>query len=189
MSVIFITGAFILAVIVTAVLVLVDPLYEHPTPAALTEKRDTPTAMPMFTAVPITPTPVAYENCPAFDGLYAYSDPVTLHPDLVEDTIRLVREAMMDSWVVAELGIRGKGEPLEVSVDNEGVGDGMHAPRYELPDGRQLYYNIHLWGWAEFADDFQVDFHVWVKPAPASSGKLECEVEGVGIKHGSFVPI
>ncbi len=145
-----------------------------------------------------TPTKVRYETCPAFDPdekegvpvMYPPSlgtgDDVTLHPDLVEDTIEAIKRELEDPRVIERLEIEEAGEALAVTVTDTGPGDRVTGPRHKLEDGRELYRNIHLWGWATFEDGSEVNFHVWAHPAPSGH---ECEIQGVAIQSSSFLVI
>ena len=136
-----------------------------------------------------TVEPVKYGNCPAFedvdDDIPDMEDDVTLHTDLVEDTIEAIKRELGYTHTIKDLEIEGAGEAIEVSVTDFGIGDRMTGPRYELGDGRELYWNIHLWGSATFSDGSDVGFQLWAKPVPAGS---DCEIQSVSIQPLGFVP-
>lgn len=184
-----------------------------PTTMSTTKPTTTSTAAPTQTAsASPTPTPVVekdeegdmidakamYETCPSFDpeekkGVPRWNPPmpgrgddVTLHPDLVEDTIEAIKMELKDPYTIERLQIEEAGEAIAVTVTDTGPGDRWTLPRHKLPDGRELYRNIHLWGWAAFEDGSEISFHVWAGPAPSG---LECKIEGVAIQPSWFVPI
>ena len=142
--------------------------------------------------------PGVYENCPAFDpdekedvprmlpAMPGRGDDVTLHPDLVEDTIEAIKRELKDPYTIERLEIEEAGEAIAVTVTDTGPGDRWTGPRHKLGDGRELYSNIHLWGWATFEDGSEISFHVWAGPAPS---RLGCEIQGVAIQPSWFVPI
>ncbi len=142
--------------------------------------------------------PGMYETCPAFDPdekegvpvmhppMLGHGDDVTLHPELVEDTIEAIKRELEDPYTIELLEIEEAGEAIAVTVSDTGPGDRLTRPRHKLGDGRELYSSIHLWGWAAFEDGSEISFNVWVNPAPTG---LECEIQGVAIKPSWFVPI
>lgn len=145
-----------------------------------------------------TPTEVRYETCPAFDPVekegvpvmhppsLGTGDDVTLHPNLVEDTIEAIKRELKDPYTIERLEIEEAGEALAVTVTDIGPGDRLTGPRYELEDGRELYKNIHLWGYAAFEDGSEISFHVWAHPVPSGQ---QCEIQGVAIQPSSFLVI
>ena len=154
----------------------------------------TPTATPV---PPPTPTPSRYETCPSFDpdevetyvGLWLPrmpSEDVTLHPDLVGDTIEAIKRALKGPYTIKELEIEEAGEAIAVTVTDTGGGVRMGLPTHKLGDGRELYHHIRLWGSATFEDGSEISFHVWVWPV--LSGR-QCEIQGVRIFHEYFSPI
>ena len=113
-------------------------------------------------------------------------DEVTLHPELVEDTIEAIKRDLKSPYTIELLEIEDAGEAVQVTVTDTGEGDRMTGPRHELGDGRELYHNIHLWGSATFEDGSEISFHVWAAPVPSG---WECEIQGVAIQPSWFVPI
>ena len=133
--------------------------------------------------------PDMYETCPAFEAESLSTiphDEVTLHPELVEDTIEAIKSKLKAPYVIERLGIEEAGEAIQVTVTDTGPGDRMTGPRHKLGDGRELYANIHLWGRATFEDGSEINFQVWAGPVPSGRG---CEIEGVAIQPAFFVPI
>ena len=131
----------------------------------------------------------SYETCPAFEPESVSTmlrDEVTLHPDLVEDTIKAIKRELKDPYTIERLEIEEAGEAMQVTVTDTGGGDRLTGPRHKLGDGRELYRNIHLWGWATFEDGSKISFHVWAAPVPSGQ---ECEIQGVAIQPSSFDPI
>ena len=182
-----------------------------PTPTAAQEMPSVPAPTPTPTLIATPTPPVAkdeegnlasakgmYETCPAFDpaekegiprmlpAMPGRGDDVTLHPKLVEDTIKAIKRKLKDPHTIKRLEIEEAGEAIAVTVTDTGPGDRWTGPRHKLEDGRELYWNIHLWGWATFEDGSEISFHVWAAPAPSG---LECEIQGVAIQPSSFVPI
>lgn len=130
-----------------------------------------------------------YKTCPSFvweDDLSKVNDEVTLHPDLVEDTIEAIKRELKNPHIVELLEIEESGEAIQVTVTDTGTGDRWTGPRHELGDGSELYRNIHLWGSATFEDGSEISFHVWAHPIPSGS---ECEIQGVALQPSGFVPI
>ena len=90
-----------------------------------------------------------HEICPTFETegtSTILSDQVTLHPELVEDTIEAIERELRAPHTIERLGVEQAGEAVQVTVSDTGEGDRMTGPKHKLGDGRELYYNIHLWG-------------------------------------------
>ncbi len=114
------------------------------------------------------------------------SEDVTLHPELVEDTIELVKRALKGDGTIKELGIEEAGEAMQVTVTDTGGGVRMGGPTRKLGDGRELYHEVWLGGSATFEDGSETGFQVWAYPALSSRG---CTIQRVIIFHEYFAPI
>ena len=162
-----------------------------PTAAVAKETPSVPTPTPLEArdeeGKPVTAKGM-YETCPAFETESLPTmlrDEVTLHPELVKDTIEAIKRELRDPYTIQLLGIEEAGEAMQVTVADTGEGDRMTGPRHQLGDGRELYNNFHLWGWATFEGGSEISFHVWAAPVPSGQ---DCEIQGVAIKPSSFVP-
>ena len=111
-------------------------------------------------------------NCPVIVPYHSESgyrylrDRVILHPEIVEKIVEAIRwDLKNDPYTIERLEIEDTGEVTEVFIGNEGTGDYLTGPRYRLPDGREIYKNVHLWAGATFEDGSDVSFHVWAAPS------------------------
>ena len=130
-----------------------------------------------------------YETCPSFDDAddrLAIEDEVTLHPDLVEDTIEAIERELKYPHTIERLEIEEAGVAIQVTVTDTGTGDRLHGPRHKLGNGSELYHHIHLWGNATFEDGSEVSFRVSAHPVPSG---YQCAIQGVAIQPSWFAPI
>ena len=108
-----------------------------------------------------------YETCPSFkkeEGDFVkMHDEVTLHPDLVEDTIEAIKRELKNPYTIERLEIEEAGEAIQVTVTDNGTGDRLTGPRHKLGDGSELYRSIRLRGSATFEDGSEARFHVWAQ--------------------------